>query len=176
MGPMGIKADEGWMLLLFIAADFAVAGVGSRLGERRPGAAVWYASLRRPRHYPAAWVFAPIWSLVGLSTGIAGWLIWRQGQAGAPATALVFYGLQLLFQAVWQGVVIGSRRLGGGVALGLLLWGTITLTAWEAARSPGGAWWWLLPYWLWTGYCVRLNYELWRLNPAPEPPEVPALS
>lgn len=164
------------MLLVFIAAYFAAAGLGSRLGDRGHGAAVWYASLRKPRHYPPEWVFAPMGSLVGVSTGLAGWLIWRQEQAGAPATALVLFGLQLLFNAVWQGVVMGNRRLGMGLAYGLLLWGTITLTAWESAGSSGGAWWWLIPYWLWTGYCVHLNYAVWRLNPASQRPAAPALS
>lgn len=168
---MGITAEQGWMLLLFIAADFALAGIGSRLGVRGHGTEVWYASLRKPPSHPPAWLSAAIWTLVGICTGVAGWLIWLQTRLGYPETALVLWGFQLLFNALWQGVAVGARRLGWGVAQGFLLWGTITLTAWEAAAAPGVAWAWLLPYWLWTGYGVRLNFQLWRLNRPPAPAE-----
>lgn len=165
-GVMAMDTEQGWMLLLFVTVTFALAGVGALWGERGASTSVWYASLRKPARYPAEWIFAQGWSLVAICTGVAGWLIWRQWLAGSAATALVLFGFQLGLNVVWQGAVFGLRRLGLGLAESLLLWATITVTALYAARAPGWAWCWLVPYWLWVGYGVWLNYQLWRLNPA----------
>ena len=170
---MAINAEMSWMLLLFVAVNFALAGLGGQLADHGPETEAWYAGLRKPAGYPPEWIFAQVWGAVAICTGIAGWLIWRQWQAGADAIALVFYGLQLGLNALWPGAVFGLRRLGLALAVGWLLWITITLTALYAAAAPGWAWAWLGPYWLWVGYGVRLNQQLWELNqvlPAVPPP------
>ncbi len=161
---MAIIALQSWMLLLFVVVNFAVAGAGARIGGRNHFTEIWYNSLRKPAWYPAEWVFAPVWSAIAAVTGVAGWVIWGQWRNGAAATALVLYGFCLGFNAVWQGVVFGLRRLGKGVAFAWLLWGTIVLTMLYAAADGTWTWLWLLPYWLWVGYCLRLNHALWVRN------------
>ncbi|HUX67562.1 MAG TPA: TspO/MBR family protein [Terriglobales bacterium] len=169
---MTFNAEMGWMLLLFVAVNFALAGLGGQLAEHGPATEAWYEGLRKPAGYPPEWVFSQLWALVAICTGVAGWLIWRQWQAGADPIALMLYGLQLGLNALWPAAVFGRRRLGQAVALGWLLWCAITLTALYSAAAPGAAWLWLLPYWLWVGYCLRLNQQLWLLNQAP--PAAPA--
>ncbi|MGH9483918.1 MAG: TspO/MBR family protein [Terriglobales bacterium] len=161
---MGATALQTWMLLLFVVINFAVAGAGARIGARNHYTEIWYNSLRKPRWYPAEWVFAPVWAIIALITGVAGWFIWGHWMNGAAATALVLYGFCLGFNAVWQGVVFGQRRLGMGVAWAWLLWGTITVTMLYTAADSTWNWLWLVPYWLWVGYCLRLNHELWTRN------------
>ncbi|MGH9393921.1 MAG: TspO/MBR family protein [Terriglobales bacterium] len=151
------------MLLLFVLANFVVAAVGARLGERGPGTEVWFASLRKPPGYPQDWIFAPLWTLVAIATGVAGWWIWRQSALTGDNSTLVLYGFLLLFNAAWQGVALGLRRLGLALGVAWLLWATINLTMALASRG-GMGWLWLLPYWLWVGYCLRLNHQLWHCN------------
>jgi len=157
------------MLLLFVVANFAVAGIGARLGERGQGTEAWFGGLRKPTKFPSSAVFGPAWALVLIATGVAGWWLWREAQLSYSSTALVLYGFALVFNAVWQGVSIGLRRLGLGVAVGWLLWATIALTAWaDWAQGDTTRWHllWLLPYWLWVGLCLRWNHGLWRANRA----------
>ncbi|MGH9486605.1 MAG: TspO/MBR family protein [Terriglobales bacterium] len=161
---MAITAVQSWMLLLFVVVNFAVAGVGARIGGRSHYTEIWYSSLRKPPEYPAEWIFSPVWSAIAIVTGIAGWIIWRQWQNGFAATALVLYGFCLCFNALWQGVIFGLRRLGLGVAFAWLLWGTISATMLYTAADGTWDWLWLAPYWLWVGYGLRLNDGLWRRN------------
>jgi tryptophan-rich sensory protein len=181
---MEYSAVQDWMLLLFVVANFAVAALGARIGDRGHGTEVWFASLRKPPGFPSEALFTPVWSAIAIVTGVAGWLLWMQSLAAdttlpAAQTALVLYGFALGFNALWQGVSIGMRRLGRGLAWGWLTWGTITLTGLYAAAAGGWVWVWLVPYWLWTGYGLTLNYSLWHLNqpaapaahsPAPQAP------
>lgn len=177
---MEITAVQGWMLLLFVAVNFAVAGLGARIGDRGHGTEVWFASLRKPPSFPSDNLFTPLWCAIAIVTGAAGWLLWRQAGAAetslaAAETGLVLYGFTLGFNAIWQGVSIGMRRLGRGLAWGWLVWGTLSLTGLYAAAAGGWTWVWLVPYWLWTAYCLQLNYSLWHLNrpPAADTPATP---
>lgn len=97
---------------------------------------------------------------------MAGWIVWQHTPTPRAETALVLYGFQLLVNAVWQGLTIGLRRLRQGLAMGGLLWGVITLTMIVAWGVPGGAFYWLLPYWLWVGCGFLLNRQLVHLNPS----------
>ncbi|HEY8055056.1 MAG TPA: TspO/MBR family protein [Terriglobales bacterium] len=166
---------QTWMLFLLLLVNFAIPALGARIGDRGHGTEVWFASLRKPAGYPDEALFTPVWCAVAIVTGVAGWLIWGQSLNAdttlpAAQTALVLYGFALGFNALWQGVSIGMRRLGRGLAWGWLTWGTITLTGLYAAAGGRWVWVWLLPYWLWTGYGLKLNYSLWHLNrPAPAP-------
>ncbi|HWG36393.1 MAG TPA: TspO/MBR family protein [Terriglobales bacterium] len=165
-----MDAEQGWMLLLFVMANFVLAGIGARLGERGDGSELWYNRLSKPGGYPPEVLFAPIWSLVAIATGVAGWWIWRDAQLSYSSGALMLYGFALVFNAVWQGVSIGLRRLGLGIAVGWLLWVTIALTAWaDGAQAEPVPWHllWLFPYWLWVGVCVRWNHRLWQANQPP---------
>ncbi|MGH9475212.1 MAG: TspO/MBR family protein [Terriglobales bacterium] len=161
---MTITAAQAWMLLLFVVVNFVVAAAGSRIGGRGHYTEVWYNSLHKPRGYPSEWIFEPVWTAIAIVTGVAGWRIWGQWINGAPATALVLYGFCLGFNAVWQGVAFGLRRLGLGLAVAWLLWGTIAATILYTAADGTWNWLWLVPYWFWVGYGLHLNRGLWARN------------
>lgn len=180
---MAITAVQAWMLLLFVVVNFAVAAAGARIGGRSHYTEIWYNSLRKPPGYPPEWVFEPVWAAIAIVTGVAGWLIWGQWVNGAPGTALVLYGFCLGFNAIWQGMVFGLRRLGLGLAFAWLLWGTLVVTMLYAAADGTWDWLALVPYWAWVSYGLHLNHGLWARNqiralppssletapPAPEP-------
>ncbi|MGH9477950.1 MAG: TspO/MBR family protein [Terriglobales bacterium] len=167
------NAEQGWMLLLFVAVNFAIAGLGSRLGERGHGSEVWFESLKKPPGYPSPTFFSQVWTLVAIATGVAGWLIWSYMVSGGGITALAIYGFQLLMLATWQGETIGLRRLRWGMTVGGVLLAIVTLTMLAALPVPGWAWCWLVPLWLLVAWGLRLNAALYRLNygPAPTPPQ-----
>lgn len=167
---MTINAEQSWMLLLFVAANFAFAALGSRLGERDRGSEVWFESLIKPPGFPSSNFFSQVWSLVAIGTGVGGWLIWRYVAAGGGYTALVLYGFQLMLLATWQGETIGLRRLQWGLTVGWVLFAVVTLTILAALPAPDWAWVWLMPLWLLLVHGLRLNAELARLNPPPSPP------
>lgn len=157
------------MLLLFVAANFAAAGLGARIGDRGPESDNWFARLRKPPDFPSPRIFAPVWVAVCVFSGLGGWGLWREWRQGGAGTALVLYALALAGGIAWQGVSLGLRQLGMGLAWGLAALATLGLAILAGRQAPASAWNWLSICWVWQAYAAHLNFELWRLNRAGRP-------
>lgn len=149
-------------LVLWLLMSFTAAWVGSRY---MPGA--WYAALAKPSWNPPSAVFAPVWSLLYLSMGVAAWLVWRQaGFVGAKMALGLFVG-QLVLNALWSWLFFGLHRPGIAfvdiVALWLLIL-VVTVLFWRESRTAGAL---MLPYLAWVGFASCLNFAVWRLNVGP---------
>ena len=109
----------GWLVV-----SFAAAAAGSRF---LPGA--WYATLTKPAWNPPAAVFAPVWTVLYASMGVAAWLVWRRaGFVGARA-ALAAFGVQLVLNALWSYLFFGLHRPGVALADIGALWIVILVVA-----------------------------------------------
>jgi len=150
-------------LLAWLVVCFAAAAVGSRF---LPGA--WYATLTKPAWNPPAAVFAPVWTVLYASMGVAAWLVWRRaGFAGAGA-ALAAFGAQLVLNALWSYLFFGLHRPGVAFADILALWLVILVVAalfWRVDWRAGAL---MVPYLVWVGFASCLNFALWRLNVLPK--------
>ena len=101
-----------WMLLLFVAVCFAIAGAGAVFTSSSVG--TWYPALRKPAWNPPAWIFGPVWTILYLMMAVAAWLVWlRRGVDGA-AGALWLFALQLTLNALWSPLFFGLHRPGLG--------------------------------------------------------------
>jgi translocator protein len=153
-----ILALIGWLAVSFTAAAAGAVATSS--------AGAFYQQLSRPDWAPPASVFGPVWTVLYLLMGIAGWLVWRErGFVGARA-ALALFLVQLVLNGLWSWLFFAWQR--GAWALGevLLLWLAIlaTLVAFWRVRPLAG--WLLLPYLAWVSFATALTYALWRANPA----------
>ena len=150
-------------LLGWLVVSFAAAAVGSRF---MPGA--WYAALTKPAWNPPAAVFAPVWTVLYASMGVAAWLVWRRaGFAGARA-GLAAFGVQLVLNALWSYLFFGLHRPGLAFADIVALWVVILVVAalfWRVDRRAGAL---MVPYLVWVGFASCLNFALWRLNVGPK--------
>jgi translocator protein len=64
-------------LFRLIAFVLLVVGTGMTIGYLNvPGE--WYAALRKPSFNPPDWVFAPVWSVLFVLIGLAGWRTWER--------------------------------------------------------------------------------------------------
>lgn len=139
-------------LVLVVAA--ASSGVLFRPDE-------WYESLRKPRWTPPNWVFGPVWSVLYIMIGIAGWLVWRQQ---VTSLAMVLWGLQLIVNAGWSGVFFGMRRMDLAFYVLALLWLSVLGFAIAAAPISTAAALLFIPYLVWVSIAGALNWTVWRLN------------
>ncbi len=148
----------GWLVV-----SFAAAAAGSRF---LPGA--WYATLTKPAWNPPAAVFAPVWTVLYASMGVAAWLVWRRaGFIGARA-ALAAFGVQLVLNALWSYLFFGLHRPGVALADIGALWIVILVVAvlfWRVDWRAGAL---MVPYLAWVGFASCLNFVLWRLNVGPK--------
>lgn len=124
-------------------------------------ARVWYNSLSRPLGAAPGGAFGPVWAVLYLSSGIGGWLAWRQ--AGA-APALRLWGWQLAAGALWAAAFFGLRHLLLAFAVGLVVLALVTAVVRRFGAIHRGAAWLMVPSLLWTGYVLYLDAGFALLN------------
>jgi translocator protein len=149
-------------LVVFLALAFAAAAIGGLSAAGGPGD--WYHSLRRPSWNPPDWVFGPVWSVLYLSIGVAGWLVWREDGSARVDGALTLWAVQLVLNAAWTWLFFRLHRPGLAfidiVALALAIAATIVLFG----RVSQLAAVLLVPYLVWVCFAAALNGTIWHLN------------
>lgn len=147
----------GWLLLCFAAA--AIGAVASA------DAPTFYAQLSKPDWAPPASLFAPVWTALYATMGIAAWLVWRTGPAPQVRNALAVFVLQLAVNTLWSWIFFRSNLGGAAFAEILLLWLLIATTILLFMRSSRLAAILLLPYLAWVSFATALTFSTWQRNP-----------
>lgn len=155
-------AKQALGLMAWVLVSFAAAAVG---GVASANAGSFYAELARPDWAPAAWLFAPVWSVLYLLQGIAAWLVWRDRGFHGARSALILFLIQLAANGLWTWLFFAWRQGALAFAEILVLWALILLTivAFMRVRTLAGLL--LIPYLLWVSFATALTYSVWQLNP-----------
>ncbi|MEZ4869152.1 MAG: TspO/MBR family protein [Caldilineaceae bacterium] len=170
------QTQKSWgALAIALATPFVAAAIGGV--ATNSSVSTWYKQLRKPDWNPPTWVFAPVWNGLYLMMGLASWLIWRKRQTAQGwlgwvdeeqrqevDDALRFYGVQLIFNALWSVIFFGLRRINWALAEIVLLWSLILATLTRFYRIDTRAGWLLAPYQVWATFATFLNFTVWRLN------------
>lgn len=148
-----------WLTLLpFLLAVGIVAAVG---GLAAGSAGDTYRELELPPFAPPSWLFGPVWSVLYVMIGVAGWLLWR---ARGWDPALTLWAVQLVLNLAWTPLFFAADRytlaLVDIVVLALLVLGLIAL-AWRRSRTAA---WLLVPYAAWVCFATALNAAIVVLN------------
>lgn len=94
--------------------------------------------------------------------GIAAWLVWRSSGLTGAAGALVLFIIQLMLNAIWSWIFFGLHMPGLAFVEIAVLWLTIlatTVAFWQHSPLAGGL---LIPYLLWVGFALLLNFSIWQ--------------
>ncbi len=150
----------------FLILAFGAAALGALFP---PGE--WYAGLEKPFFNPPNWIFGPVWTVLYLLIGIAGFVIWRATRREGPAElrrrarrALAAFFVQLALNAAWSWLFFGLERPDWAFAEILVLWIAIALTIRLARPASPAAAWLLAPYLAWVSFAAVLNGALFWLN------------
>ena len=167
MSYRGRNVRPNWLaLFLFVGVALGVGGCGAVFS---PGvstiSAAWYAALAKPAWTPPLSWFGPVWTVLYLLIGIAGWLIWHERYHRGRGVALLAYAVQLFLNALWAPLFFGDESIGAGLFIIVALWLSIIWSIREFVRVRGSAAWLLAPYLAWVSFAVALNLTLWRHNP-----------
>ena len=148
------------VLIAFLLA-ILVGGIGGAATEIGP----WYNSLIKPAWQPPDWAFGPIWTLIYITTGIAGVRAWRLGdeqqQRYFLGALLLNCGLNLLWSLLFFKMQRPDLALIEVVALWLSILPLILLPLRYSPRSSLL----MLPYLSWVSVAAYLNLTIVRLNP-----------
>jgi len=146
----------GW-----VALCLGVGAIGGWVSARSLDQ--WYPLLHKPWWTPPAAVFAPVWSLLYLTMGVAAWMVWRRGGPNVAAALAVFLA-QLALNLLWSVIFFGLRAPGPAAIELLVLWCAIAAAIVLFHRVAAASAWLLAPYLVWVTFAGTLNYSIWRLN------------
>ncbi|MDX2016575.1 MAG: TspO/MBR family protein [Planctomycetota bacterium] len=151
-------------LLYAIVQCFAAAWIGNLLSGSEPGP--WYASIDKPSWTPPGGVIGAVWTVLYTLMGVSLWLLLRAAREPARHTrpALVAFGVQWFFNAIWSGLFFGLRSPGLALIWIVLLLASILVTIAAARPVSRAAAWLLVPYAAWVAFATVLNATLWWLN------------
>ena len=125
----------------------------------------WYAYLEKPVFSPPNWIFAPVWTFLYLTIGIALFLIWINNQKIKEVkNALIYFTIQLILNIAWSIVFFSLHWILGGVIVIIALFIMILLTIIKFSKISEAAAVILIPYLVWVGFASILNIALFFLN------------
>ena len=144
-------------LLLFVGL---VVVAGQLIGYlTRPGE--WYMQLAKPDFNPPGWLFGPVWTVLYIMIGIAGWRIWRTDRRSWP---MRLWFNQLALNFLWPPAFFVAHRIDLALIIILLLLGVIIwfiISSWRLDRMAA---WLFVPYAAWVTFASLLNASILALN------------
>lgn len=125
----------------------------------------WYAmALDKPSWNPPNWIFGPVWTMLYILIGLAGYFAWTRGKREDRHMVFKVYGAQLFLNAIWSPLFFGLHRIDWALADLVLLWFMILLNIGLFSRQSRLAAWLLIPYFLWVSFAGALNAAIMALN------------
>lgn len=130
-----------------------------------------FGSFNQPPLAPPAWLFPVAWTILYVLMGLASYFIWKKGydskkaaDKSASKTALIIYGIQLIFNFVWTPLFFSLGWYWPAFAWLLIMWALIIVLMMKAYRISRPAFWMLLPYIIWCTFAAYLNCGIAILN------------
>lgn len=148
--PQGLA---GWA----VAAGFVLVPVvaGAAVGwfvETGP----WYDQLDKAPLHPPSWLFAPVWTVLYLMIGLAGYLAWT-ASAERRRAVVTPWALQLLLNLAWTPIFFALERPGWALVDIVALVFAIGVTIAVFQRRSIVAAWLLVPYLGWVLFATYLT-------------------
>jgi len=136
-----------------VAPVAAAAGLG---GLSARGAPEVYRRLSKPRWAPPAAAFGPVWSVLYVSIGAAGWRLFENS---GPRTRSLHLA-QLALNGAWPAAFFGIRDKRTALTLIALLDGAVAAEVLLLRRADPVAAALLMPYLAWSAFATALNVSV----------------
>jgi tryptophan-rich sensory protein len=147
------------ILIAFLLA-ITVGGIGGAVTEIGP----WYFSLIKPTWQPPDWAFGPIWTLIYITTGIAGVRAWRLGDSRQRRLFLIALLINCGLNVLWSLLFFKMQRPDLALIEVVALWLSIVPLILLPLRYSPRSSLLILPYLAWVSVAAYLNLTIVRLN------------
>lgn len=124
----------------------------------------WYFALVKPFWHPPQWVFGPVWMVLYILIGLAGYFAWMRGGCEGRTETFSIYVAQLILNALWTPLFFGLQHPFFALADLIALWFLILLCIGLFAMRSWVAAWLMLPYFLWVSFAGALNAAFVVMN------------
>ena len=147
-------------VLIAVLLVLAVGGIGGAATEIGP----WYLQLAKPYWQPPDWAFGPIWTLLYITTSIAGVRAWRNANPQEKKYFLATVLMNCVLNVLWSVLFFKLHRPDialmevGALLLSVLL---LTVLPWSYSRVST---WLMVPHLFWVSTAACLNLFTVKLN------------
>lgn len=139
--------------------------VGALSGIITSGAMDSFESLEQPPLSPPSWLFPVVWTVLFILMGLASYFVLvSKGEQKDITSAMVFYGVQLVFNFLWSIFFFNFGFLWFAFVWLAVLWILILITAAKFYGLKHTAGYLLIPYILWVSFAGYLNFAIAYLN------------
>lgn len=123
---------------------------------------VWYASLNKPSFNPPDWVFGPVWTILYILIGVAGWQTCKTRPRGF---AMKLWTVQMVLNFFWTPVFFTLHNPALALDVIVALLATILAYIYVSYRDGNTRSAILfIPYAAWVAFATFLNAAIWQLN------------
>jgi tryptophan-rich sensory protein len=148
----------------FLIAAINIVGqiIGAYLGIMgKP----WYRTLQLPTITPPDWVFSVVWTIIYILTGICAIMVWNQKQSNPHRSLImVLFGINLVLNLSWCYLFFGLHMIFAPLVIAVIEELSVLHLIYMINPVSKKAAYLLLPYALWGGFAIWLNYLVWALN------------
>ena len=124
----------------------------------------WYSTLIQPPLKRPAWIFAPVWTILYISMGVALFLYARKESVVSKAWGYVLFFTQLLVNLAWSPAFFGLKNIVLALVLIILLDILVLFNIIEFFKVSKSAARCLIPYFIWLLFATYLNIGIVVLN------------
>lgn len=141
-----------------------IVGAAAGLLTRNATAAFGAVAVMPPAS-PPSWLFPVVWTVLYTLMGIASYLVFSSdAEVRTRVRALTFYAVQLALNFLWPFVFFNAGAYAAAVAVIIVLWVLIIVTAVLFYRITPAAGYLFIPYILWVTFAAYLNIGVAVLN------------
>ena len=146
--------------LIAVLLVLVVGGIGGAATEIGP----WYLQLVKPSWQPPDWAFGPVWTLLYITTSIAGVRAWRNGDSHEQKYFLAAVLMNCVLNVLWSVLFFKLHRPDlalmevGALWLSVLI---LTVLPWSYSRAST---WLMVPHLFWVSTAAGLNLSIVKLN------------
>lgn len=124
-----------------------------------------YQSLKQPVFAPPSWLFAPVWTVLYISMGIALYLVLKHSSKELRVkNAFVYFVLQLIFNVLWS-VLFFTLNLRAAALVDIIILafyaGVTAVKFFKIDKKAGII---MMIYFIWILYAVLLNAAVVIMN------------
>lgn len=143
-------------IIVVATLTFLVALMGGLLTDT----GAWYDSLPAVALQPPKWLFGPVWLILFVLIAWSAVLVWNNKSKEKYLT-LFMYGVNAVLNVFWVFLFFTLKSVSGAFMEIVVLWLSIFLMIFFSHKINKKAAWLLVPYFIWVGFALYLNYNFW---------------
>jgi benzodiazapine receptor len=156
-----MKLPKRYYLLFFVLISLLAGFIGSVFTFS--AIPTWYVDLNKPTFTPPSWLFGPVWTLLYIVMGVAGYLVWDKNKRRTDKALNLFF-IQLGFNALWSILFFGLKDPRLAFFEIVVLWFCVAATTYLFFKIKRTAGYLFVPYLLWVTFASILNFSIVLLN------------